>query len=192
MKSYPVIFSAPMVHALLEGRKTQTRRLVTSMWANVKMRHEMGEQILLYARETWGRVGFPERSVYRANLADDYQWGSGKPSQGGFRWRPSIHMPRWASRITLEVTDVRLQLLQAISEEDAKAEGLFPYAYSEAEAWEIWPGSGEAWRDPRDAFKSLWRKIHSYNSWAVNEEVIALTFRVHQENVDTFIQKNAA
>src|SRR5690606_14173331 len=123
----PIIFSAPMVRAILEGRKTQTRRpawqaprvfiqtdgeppepiLVPTVWQKT----EPGD--LLWVRETWAESA--HGPVYKADVlgADTDGWG----------WRPSIHMPRWASRITLEVTDVRLQRLQEISEEDARAEG---------------------------------------------------------------------
>ncbi|MDR1192078.1 MAG: hypothetical protein LBK60_10525, partial [Verrucomicrobiales bacterium] len=92
---------------------------------------------VLWVRETWGsrQADHPlckngrkpqagDELYYRANPADDCQWGVGKPSQGSFVWRPSIHMPRWASRLTLTVTGVRAERLQDISEADAVAEGV--------------------------------------------------------------------
>jgi len=91
----------------------------------------------LWVRETWGDLTADhprckdgqkpkqgDRIVYRANPADDYQWGSGKPSQGDFCWRPSIYMPRWASRLTLEVVSVRVERMQEIDEMDATHEGI--------------------------------------------------------------------
>lgn len=90
----------------------------------------------LWVRETWGcpeadhpravggrKPAQGDRLVYAANPSDAYQWRGG-PGCSDFVWRPSIHMPRWASRITLEVTDIRAQRLQEISEEDAIAEGM--------------------------------------------------------------------
>jgi len=92
---------------------------------------------VLWVRETWGSLNADhprckngrkpqkgDRLVYRANLADDYQWGVGKPSQGDFCWRPSIHMPRWACRLLLEVTSVRVERLQDITPMACIAEGV--------------------------------------------------------------------
>jgi hypothetical protein len=80
------------------------------------------------------------------------------------KWRPSIFMPRWASRITLEITDVRVQRLQDISETDAQAEGAVPSFYQTATPW-------------RDGFGSLWESINGDDSWAANPWVWALSFR---------------
>lgn len=142
MKERPILFSGEMVRAILEGRKTQTRRVIkpqpdsarNSVFVKSGFETKHGYEIKcpygqpgdrLWVRETWGlwdtdpKDG-PERAkiFYRAtdeNRRDlRYQ-----------RWRPSIHMPRWASRINLEITNIRIERVQDITEEDAKAEGLF-------------------------------------------------------------------
>src|SRR5580692_1161056 len=109
MTDRPIIFSSAMVRALLDGRKTMTRRLATSPLRKTGM----GDR--LWVRESvWlnqGDVG-AGRVRYRAT----------EPDFKGY-WTPSIHMPRWASRITLEVTGSRIERLQAITERDAQAEG---------------------------------------------------------------------
>jgi hypothetical protein len=133
MKTYPITFSSPMVRALLEGRKTQTRRLITSMWSNVRMRHEINEKIFLYVRETWAYVRTldPGLLVFQADYPScvpaEYQ--NVPPAldalrAAGYTWKPCIHMPRRLPRLTLEITDVRVEQLQSISQEDAIAEGL--------------------------------------------------------------------
>jgi hypothetical protein len=153
VRELPILFSGPLVRAILEGRKTQTRRIFrfptkcdpdyfegwrdgSAYW------NAMAQEIpvipcpfgtagdRLYVRETWAYFGGdeylyqrePKSVAYRASFRPE-------PGQGidyipGGRWRPSIHMPRWASRLTLGVTDVRVERLQDISEEDARAEGL--------------------------------------------------------------------
>ena len=135
-----------MVRAILEGRKTQTRRVVklregelfdpTTHCAGKKYAQtrrvkcpygEPGDR--LWVRETWwGSIGYtvPEgheqrMTAYRATFGDERS-----PAEDG-KWRPSIFMPRWASRITLEITAVRVERLQDITEEDAQAEGVKSY-----------------------------------------------------------------
>lgn len=144
MKERPILFSAPMVRAILEGRKTQTRRVVRDIiWhgyeghCRVRLTPEdhKGNDVLddfrdgrircpygqpgdrLWVRETWATFAGCGTVTYRASN-DDNPMGSPE------RWRPSIHMPRWASRIDLEVTGVRVERLQDISEADAMAEGI--------------------------------------------------------------------
>lgn len=161
MKTRPIIFSTPMVRALLDGRKTQTRRLITSPLAKA----DPGD--LLYVREAWRPVnsGDPSKGArYRFDAGTDQTV-----------WRPSIHMPRWASRLTLKVTDRRVQLLHWISEEDAIAEGC---THNVATA--------------RSEFVALWSQLHGTESWLRNPEVVALTFEVHKVNVDRFLEACAA
>lgn len=200
----PILFSGPMVRAILDGEKTQTRRVVKgtalewlapSMFtpAFVAARENglspygaVGDR--LWVRETWGTpdadhplaVGgrkptSGDRMLYRANEADDYQWGLGKQSQGGFVWRPSIFMPRWASRITLEITDVRVERLTDISEEDARAEGC-PLTHDgkhyDPPASDPWQGYGRA------SFCLLWDKINAKRApWDSNPWVWVVTFQ---------------
>lgn len=202
MKERPIIFSAPMVRAILAGAKTQTRRVVKrysadcigwfddgdGLWAQRFIDPSSGSPYLkswrdrcphglpgnrLWVRETWGALphmldGFQRESLrYRAD-------GEYQNEHGTWRWRPSIHMPRWASRITLEVTGVRVERLQDISAADAIAEGI------EAE--------GDEWRDylmphtqccltPRSSYRTLWESIHGPGSWDANPWVWVIEFR---------------
>jgi hypothetical protein len=194
MKCRPILFSAPMVRAILDGSKTQTRRVVKTRVENASRVGKRGAQAhiespealnhcpygqpgdRLWVRETFGQVGENGRYVYCANPADDYQWGAGKPSQGGFRWRPSIHMPRVASRITLEITDVRVERLQDISEEDARAEGITDGGCTECGEHEPC-GCANPSPDARDAFCWLWQSINGADSWSENPWVWVISFR---------------
>ena len=97
-------------------------------------------------------------------------------------WRPSIHMPRWASRITLEITDIRVERLQEISEDDAKAEGVEPWVIGDG--WREYglPPDVEAagthpLRSARDSFASLWESINGPGSWKANPWVWVIEFR---------------
>ena len=174
-KERPILFSGPMVRAILEGRKTQTRRVVrlpkdASPYAELHHIDLLGNAVFtdgsvvrafaqagtrLWVRETWSGTGMDV--VYKSD--DLSSWRQLSP------WRPSIHMPRWASRITLEVTGVRVERLQDISEEDAKAEGVTLKGTSRYD--------GEA----RDAFESLWCSINGAESWDANPWVWCVSFR---------------
>jgi hypothetical protein len=223
----PILFSAPMVRALLDGRKTQTRRIFKGI-------EDFGEDYhvfdahggVLNVREgdvpsvaldfvpyavsdrLWVRenIAIMPRTAYALpktvspddpDMAAYYQADldrSGKP-----RWRPSIHMPRWASRLTLIVTNVRVQRLQEISEADAVAEGLERVDYDGSDtryagAW--------GWRDYRKdhphavvpfhhgqavrSFQTLWDSLNASRGfgWDANPWVVALTFTVIKQNID--------
>ena len=103
---------------------------------------------------------------YRADYPDGYQAADG--------WTPSIHMPRTASRILLEITDVRVERLNAISQEDAQAEGMeltgWRPTYSDPDS------GGEVWT-PYDNFAQLWESIYGEESWKANPWVWVITFR---------------
>ncbi|WP_241723043.1 morphogenetic protein [Raoultella sp. HC6] len=200
MKERGMIFNAEMVRALLDGRKTQTRRIIKNQreggsWS-VQLaknpcipRHThdwwlpnatqpysalicpfgaIGERI--WVRETWARYNIDQRSqdmAYRATTPEDWPDGG--------RWRPSIHMPRWASRILLEITDVRVERLNSISEEDAQAEGMeltgWRPTYSDPDS------GGEVWT-PYDNFAQLWESIYGEESWKANNWVWVIEFKV--------------
>jgi hypothetical protein len=131
VRERPILFSGAMVRAILDGSKTQTRRVVkyrdyaeddSQVHATECPYGQPGDR--LWVRETWSvppgdEVEPGARLLYRADPADDAQW-SPAPL---FRWRPSIHMPRWASRLSLDLTGVRVEPVQDISEADAIAEG---------------------------------------------------------------------
>lgn len=179
MRERPIIFSSTMVRAILEGRKTQTRRIVRERDLP-SPEYEYGRPCpygvpgdRLWVRETWmpiasGQIPGPVRygAAYRADdgrkwrehttrveFADGREAGPLHLEQAQ-HWRPSIFMPHWASRITLEVTDVRVQRLQDISHDDAVAEGT----------------AGRA------DFIGLWENINGRDSWKANPWVWAITF----------------
>lgn len=112
MGEKPILFSAPMVNAILNGRKTMTRRVVKN---DAKCPYESGD--LLWVRETFAvnRVGGQDLVFYRADCGSDGD---------GAKWKPSIFMPRKYSRITLRITDVRSERLQEITAVDMRAEGI--------------------------------------------------------------------
>ncbi len=198
MKSRPILFSTPMVLALLAGTKSQTRRVLKPRsetrpigWGS----HDVvgprtpcphgrpGDR--LWVRETWGLV----RGARYSRGADDYYdvefWSAkgipkSKALARGYsptyradwtdfedtHWKPSIFMPRWASRITLEVNEVRVERLQDISEADAIAEGVLPV------------GHKSEWSDdPRLAYRALWEGINGLGSWDLNSWVWVVGFR---------------
>ena len=144
----PIIFSTPMVQAILAGRKTQTRRVLKPqpvidahgmwLWKDFQWMdgglgfpasgiedyapYKPGD--ILWVRETWSPVQvLPKRYLYKAD-AENGGEGDGLP----IRWRPSIHMPREAARLFLRVKGVRVERLQNISAEDCEAEGYFETA----------------------------------------------------------------
>ncbi|MFN4296750.1 MAG: hypothetical protein ACK4FB_07890 [Brevundimonas sp.] len=126
----------------------------------------------LYVRETWKPhstfAGMKPRDVPKSRIfyqADDTYAPSNTP------WKPGIHMPRWASRLTLEITDVRAERLQAISEADAEAEGVEHPGVKDV----VPPG---AWWSPRDGYARLWEYINGPGSWDANPWVWAVSFKV--------------
>lgn len=161
MAEKPILFNTEMVKAILEGRKTQTRRLVKGLplaepWFTVEdgkpmMCDENGEWYpaerfstvqpgdILWVRETWngGRLFGQKGNGYI--YAADYQ------GQSAFGWRPSIHMPKEAARIFLRVEDVRIQRLQEITSGEAVAEGIKSNLRSPSEAADALIAFSELW-----------------------------------------------
>ena len=207
MKARPILFSAPMVRALLAGTKTQTRRGCKPQpetdpvdgsfsWNNstrgicgARQRFlndfmlpscpygQPGDR--LWVRETWQHPNHPFGPLdktcaifYRADYsADPHGMDGEKSPEGKYRqWRPSIHMPRWASRITLEITGVRIERLQGISENDAKAEGVEHYKPEHTAGL-------PACSAHRYAFEDLWRDINGPGSWEANPWVWVVEFK---------------
>ena len=215
---HPILMNAPMVRAAIAGEKTQTRRILKPQpdfigkagepfWKPdpgrcVEIRCPFGSRgDRLWVRETWGCKECREYDpsgvfsmptgeceiVYRAGGENGY----GTPTDD--RWRPSIHMPRWASRLTLEITDVRHERLQEITEADAKAEGALAWlssldgrAYDEAEkAWCRWskrlnPNATTA--SALGAFATLWERIYGPGSWEADPFVWVVNFRRIEHN----------
>lgn len=207
MKARPILFSAPMVRALLDDRKTQTRRAVkgsAKMDDNGFMPLEPDVRKcpygvpgdLLVVRETWQlheRFTDVGRVVYAASVQRGWSEAhediplarigdcKAKPFQQGFR--PSIHMPRWASRLTLEITDVRVERLQDISEADAIAEGIERPGIG-APFWKSYTDNTMPTLDPVTSYMGLWNSINGPDADFANPWVWAVSFAVHRANVD--------
>lgn len=257
MADRPIIFSAPMVRALLDGRKTQTRRVLKwqpgdmdrplmmddGSWhvtdssgrhmTPLRVPYATGDR--LWVKEGWadehplsiqagrysqrGRAGIPGppgvayRTIYRVDGEPLQVWRMRKPEHPyftldgpsdemaakfqtvlsnytrgkGIHWGSSRYMPRWASRLTLLVTAVKVERLQDISEEDAKAEGAGLYV----------PGHGFITQDelrgdpgysnflaPRLGFEVIWTEINGPGAWQANPWVAVITFETHRCNID--------
>lgn len=104
----------------------------------------------------------------------------------GFKRRPSIHMPRWACRTVLEITEVRVERVQDISEEDAKAEGVTRIDHGREYYFSAMRDEPDHrnWGDPTDAYKELWESIHGKGSWELNPWVWVIEFRKVEEDVN--------
>ena len=148
----------------------------------IRPRIEVGD--LLYVRETfcWGSEGEPEANdfvIYRAN-----QYADGakllKP------WYPSIYMPRAASRITLNVTDVRFEAIQDISESDILAEGIYDADRDPVFPPWTWAQKADSYETPRDAFRALWDVINAARGfeYGKNPYVVVVEFEAVKQNVD--------
>ncbi len=236
MSDKGIIFSAPMVRALFDGRKTQTRRLLKPQppeWATFCQQPAM-----LNVEHKWVPSGLwrwsePEKASagplrqWPVDQSGEHYWlrlpyapcdrlyvreGLYCPNDAGWWYRaddaplelartdprvpqmvawahhkeqnytPSIHMPRWASRLTLLVTDVRMQRVAEISEEDARAEGLI----ETHEGWAV-DRDGRCWGYcARNSFRLLWNSLHTKpgERWEDNPWVVAVTFDVYRDNID--------
>ena len=164
MKERPIIFSTPMVKAILDGRKTQTRRVIKDQ-PPLSMRDMFKPKNL---KCPYGQVGdrlWVRETFKPYNCMGGFAYKADGDLSTGFPWKPSIHMPRGASRITLEITESRAERLQDISEEDAKAEGVkcCPNAVS----------------DYKHHFMILWDSINGKKyPWDSNPWVWVISFKV--------------
>ncbi|HBQ9339447.1 TPA: hypothetical protein L9D42_004550 [Klebsiella pneumoniae] len=208
MKERGMIFNGEMVRAILDGRKTQTRRIMkpqpepcprgghwwpsnvfkTMLHVEDEMQNgkggwgglvgdacpfgAVGDRI--WVRETWAS-GLSTKSTlaYRAtHKREDLEDGF----YDTIKWTPSIHMPRWASRILLEITDVRVERLNAISEEDARAEGIIDGGCLNCGEPEPC-GCANPEPDATDAFAYLWQSIYGQESWNADPWVWVIEFK---------------
>ncbi|BET63272.1 hypothetical protein [Yersinia pseudotuberculosis] len=190
-KERPILFNAEMVNAIFSGRKTQTRRIMGNQPAGqdletVHVRHNDDFNFQWYGNlgessyfpcplgkpgdQLWVREAFATGLCTKSTLAYRATHRPEDLEEGWFekiKWTPSIHMPRWASRINLLITGVRVERLQDISEQDAMAEGC---AYGK--------GNGEidlAVR-PENHFPTLWASIYGAESWQANPWVWVINF----------------
>jgi len=225
MTERPILFSGAMVRAILDGRKTQTRRVVKlphnnplGVWEPTTMGGENGGRTAagetvplqgaiwhtrtgdclcsphgqpgdrLWVRETWQHSNHPfgpyddDCAVFhRADYLDDPLGPDLEHSPDGIRrqWRPSIHMPRSACRLELEVTGVRVERLNDCSEADAKAEGITPHEVRQF--WLIGASSDQRAAMHKQAavepFRELWNSINGAGAWKANPWVWVVEFR---------------
>lgn len=219
MAERPILFSGPMVRAILEGRKTQTRRIIKPQppdgahpffilcsnyekdegrWRFAANKDHLSETVLGPITCPYGKPG--DRLWVREGHALDgsqvfYRAGHAEAESSGprvdIRWRPSIFMPRWASRITLEITGVRVERLQEISEADCLEEGIIhagwdPERYgSVVECYrDLWQSiNGNRPKLPRNlnsrryARVKAWLEKHPDTSWDANPWVWVVEFR---------------
>lgn len=204
MRERPILFNGEMVRAILDGRKTQTRRIVKGAEAFRLHRQKEGRHFFhdgsgsgvhynqcpyskgqrLWVRETfWEGLYFrdTDQSGERCSSWNGHILGYSadgfKPGKKYCGKRPSIHMPRRASRITLEITDIRVERLQDISEEDAIAEGLMPVVGpGKTKMWEYSNTKGGQFSNPVVAFQMLWMGIHGKESWYENPWVWVIEY----------------
>lgn len=243
MKERPILFSAPMVRAILSGAKTQTRRIapieflsiksfddgittwgvgftkpigkgrVHGSYSGTKCTQDQARQIIasqfcphgapgdvLWVRETWAPCEAPIRSGFFQYAADGaigrrvstsdgedfwmhngHTIGISDPSLLGVwvgkpsKWRPSIHMPRQASRLKLRIKSVRVERLRDISEADARAEGCFPSGWAPSYSDPDNQSGGES-LSAREDFAELWQSINGAGSWDANPFVWVIEF----------------
>lgn len=176
-KFHPILFSTPMVQAIREGRKTMTRRTAKGVKYTVNQCPYGKVGDVLWVRETSTQESItdeaPFKTIYKADVGENYPMGSNK-------WKPSIFMPKSACRIFLEITDIKIERLQDISEEDAKAEGVETKKGSWGTVHFIdytsnVRGSGFDWA--KQSFKTLWQKINGSESWEENPFVWVIKFK---------------
>ncbi|EPV0698350.1 hypothetical protein [Klebsiella pneumoniae] len=229
MKERGMIFNADMVRAILDGRKTQTRRIMkpqpepcprgghwwpsnvfkTMLHVEDEMQNgkggwgglvgdacpfgDVGDRI--WVRETWQAIheelnddGYVDETTFAPSIpkVEDNYWHSAyaadnwceEREQRGFPWRPSIHMPRWASRILLEITNIGVQRIHSISQNDAAREGLMKlpatgrYCINHGDQY-----FGGASHDAREVFSWLWQSIYGEESWEANPWVWVIEFK---------------
>jgi hypothetical protein len=217
MSDSPILFSAEMVRAILDGRKTQTRRVMKVQpwpdatvevgpyhphWIDRNGESQPGpstfgavwdHQDIVNGGDTglrcpygapgdllWVREGFAVQPELWADnhgpqpihyTADQVIGFAGKPDQRqieDYRSKPSIHMPRWASRITLRITDIRVERLQDITEDDARAEGCDPARWIDE--------TDVGMEGYREGFARLWNKINGPGAWDANPWVWVISF----------------
>jgi hypothetical protein len=204
MKEHPILFSGPMVRAILDGRKTQTRRVVKPQPPAVSphcgrittsdlqldwMYHALppekqkygfwiedqpyecrfgGPKDRLWVRETWAYTTDYDGQYLLDNRTALYR-ADNETSISPAKWRPSIHMPRWASRLTLGIVDVRAERLNAINEAGAKAEGVESVSIADVPRNAVWSAQQD--------FAQLWNTIYGPGSWDENPWVWVVKFK---------------
>ncbi len=224
MKQHPILFSTPMVSALLSGQKTMTRRTRGLEKVNKNpdgydfqsLIHEFRGRFIfmpsdkifpnaneiievkcpygkpgdqLWVRESFCYVmrdhahdlleGRKENNQYVFKTDFNEDWMKYAKEKYGYKWKPSIHMPRIASRILLEITDVRVERLQSITKQDSIAEGIeILDGHSNYKNYLCGNGLDYSYvKEARISFQSLWEKINGTDSWHKNPWVWVVSFK---------------
>ncbi len=197
MKERGIIFTADMVKAILGGKKTMTRRVVKAKYLTLRevtgeLRGEQAEQIIafinanekcpfgkigskLYVKETFCPIDDTEHGGnkwidYKATPKRPAGWENDPKHPSALKWKSPLFMPKSASRISLEITDIKVEKVQDITEEDAKAEGV---KYISVGAIAGWGLTGFTL-----GFKNLWNSIKGADSWDQNPFVFVISFKV--------------
>ena len=184
MTERPIIFSGPMVRAILEGRKTQTRRIIRApKWsdpsrAGVDFPGPFHVGQILWVKETflpWDASSGVEKYIYRATADIPAYDGS---------WKPSIYMPRKASRITLQITDVRIEHLTDITDEDSVAEGMNVIVNTSNAVLKAGI-LGTCIKGQRDMFRKYWDELNKKRGfgWDKNPWVWRIAFKWTQREI---------
>lgn len=198
-KERPILFSTPMVQAILEGRKTQTRRVIKpqpelmndnlhlnwkehyyklpSELARLNPYGQPGD--ILWVRETWAEVHHHDGEKFIAYKAD-FPFSVN-------RWKPSIHMKKEHARIWLQVEDILVERVQDITEDDAIAEGVEPIQVIDSTStsgtiYKNYTDSGNGYVNPVNSFDTLWVAIKGFESWKANPWVWVVKFKVLSTN----------
>jgi len=218
MKIRPILFSTPMVEAILNGRKTQTRRIIKphpewkepfwlyggTIWHINNIPNTSGQGFqqnmkikqgdILWVRETWSPTGSEEYLHKETHLPFFYKAGikdlnkiKDVMKEFGYKWKPSIYMPKAACRIFLEVTNVRVERLHDISEDAAIAEGvIYDEGFKSYNCYLCDKKGHKAgenlcedgfFDNAFESFRSLWQSINGKESWEVNPFVFVYEFK---------------
>jgi len=219
MKTHPILFSAPMVNAILEGRKTQTRRIMKDQPSSVVeqvrfinnawhfrfpgcknlVRYDDSVKCpygnpgdLLWVRENFANLkgmGFDRDIAYQADCPKG-SYSDELRIEYGVKYKPSIHMFRKDSRITLEIKDVLVERLQDITEDDAEAEGCKKMCFGKLELSSYSKYRDIDIYDRKSIFQKLWKSINGPESWAENPWVWVVKFETHKCNIDEYLSEN--
>lgn len=213
----PILFSGPMVLAMLHGQKTMTRRVLkegptcpAACYGTVpcevcKLKLPFNKDDILWVRESWcAELAFDETkpsdlgpNAHNVLYLADEQWSQTGVDKKSGRNRPSIFMPRWANRLTLAVTEVRVERLSDISETDAVAEGMAPQrtpnGWWTVHYFERKRGGQISAPHAVGAFRLYWDALNEDRGfgWRSNPWVSVTSYTVHRQNVDAFLEERA-
>lgn len=185
MQTHPILFSTPMVQAILEGRKTMTRRIVKPNPRISSDPSKVGEIIkdlnlltacdygyygyILWVKETYSK----EATIFNDSKSQIIYKADDHVAESEIKWKPSIFMPKSACRIFLQITDLRVERLDSITEEDAISEGVIKLSDN---YYKDYAERASGFHYAGQSFRSLWKKINGDESWNFNPWVWVISF----------------